>query len=90
MADEHRPSRRGPEDAGGADVRVDEAVHDRRLARACGAADDYQNRGLHLLEARQEVVVGLADDIVARAPRPSCLGKLELQSDRGEVLTEPA
>jgi hypothetical protein len=87
MADEDRRAGGGAENPGRAHDGADEAVHERRLPGAGRAADHHQHRGIHLAEARQEVVVGLGDEIVASAPRVGRARNLELQAYGGELVT---
>ena len=72
----------------GADDGADEAVHERRLARAGRAADDDQRGRLHLPQTREEVVVHLGDEVVAHASRLLRARDLELEPDRAEVVAQ--
>ena len=50
-----------------------------------------QKLRVHLIQARQKVVVGLADDVVPSGTRPTRVRELELEPERGEVVAvEPA
>ena len=77
VADEHRRARGRAQDAGRRSPRADQRVHERRLAGAGRAADDHQQRRLHLLQPRHQVVVDLGDELVARAARLVGPGRLE-------------
>ena len=69
IAGQHGRPRRRPQDARRAHLATDEAVDERRLARARRAADDHQERRVELAQARQQVVVDLLDELRARVPR---------------------
>ena len=90
MAGEHGLPRRRAEYAGGADDRAEQAVHERRLARAGRASDHHQHGRLHLLEAREQVVVDLGDEIVADATGLRCAGHVELEPDASQVVAQSA
>ena len=83
VAGEHRRPGGRAQHAGRADLRADQGVDERGLARAGGAADDHEQRRVHARQARQEVVVDLAGDLVARPPAG-------LGARRGEPELEPA
>ena len=88
MARQDRRTRRRAKDPSGADHRPDEAVDERRLPGAGRAADDHQHRGVHALQARQQVVVGLGDEVVAGPARVGRACDPELEAHGREVVSE--
>ena len=80
MADEHGRAGGGAQHPGGGDLLADQAVHDRRLARPGGAADDGEQRGVEAAQAGEDVVVELADELGPRLAGPLGAGDVELGS----------
>ena len=87
MANENRCAGGRPEHAGRAYDGADEAVHECRLPGAGGAADDHEHGSVHLAETREEVVVGLADEVVAGPPRFGRARNFQLQAYGGKLVT---
>ena len=89
VAGQHGRPRRRPQHAGRAHLAADEAVDERRLARARRAADDHQERRVELAQARQQVVVDLLDELRAGVPRRGGVRQVELQLDLSQRVAQP-
>ena len=88
VADENWTTRRRPEHPGRADLRADEAVHDGRLPCARRPADHHQDGSVHPIEAREQVVVDLTDEVVPRGARRSCVRQLKLEPEPAKLVPE--
>ena len=88
VADQHGRAGGGAQHPGGGDLRADQAVDQRRLARAGGAADDGEQRGVEAAQPGEDVVVELADELGPGLAGPRGAGDVELETGRGGGLAQ--
>ena len=88
VAHEHRAPRRRSQHARRRQLLADEAVHERRLARARRAADDHEQRRVHLAQPGKEVVVDLRRQLVPEMCRLLGRRQRQPQLERAQLVSQ--
>jgi hypothetical protein len=88
VAHEHGGAGGGSEHAGLADAAADKGVDERGLAGAGGAADDGEERGVGILQARYQVVVELGEQLGPGLPGAWRVGEGEGETHGGDTVAQ--